>query len=93
MWLAIGFVAGGLVLALVMWLRNRGTTVAWYEWLIGAIGLILVVFSLQNVLAFEHEAAYYTGTANVMFLLIFALPGIILLAVTWQLIARRARAA
>ena len=52
MWLGffIGIILGVALLALVMWLRSKAINVTWYEWLIGAIGLALLVFTIQNVL-------------------------------------------
>ncbi len=90
MWLIIGLVAGAAVLALVLWLRNRDIKATWYEWLIGVIGLLLLMFTIQN---FFGSQAELESTAASMFLLVTGLPAIILLAVAWQLIARRQRAA
>ena len=89
MWLIIGLVAGAAVLALVLWLRNRDIKVSWYEWLIGVIGLLLLMFTIQN---FAGSLAEIESTAANMFLLVTGLPAIILLAIVWQLIARRQRA-
>ena len=90
MWLIVGLAAGAGVLALVMWLRNRDIKVTWYEWLIGVIGLLLLMFTIQN---FFGSQAELESTAASMFLLVTGLPAVILLAVAWQLIARRQRAA
>ena len=89
MWLIIGLIAGAAVLGLVLWLRGRDVAVKWYEWLIGAIGLVLLLFTIQN---FAGSLAELEGTAANMFLLVSGLPAIILLAVSWQLVARRQRA-
>jgi hypothetical protein len=74
-------IVGGLlvVLALVTlayWLKQRGITVRWYEWLLGSLGLILLVFSLQNYFAATRE---FEPAAPVMFLLVFGLPALVLL--------------
>ncbi len=89
MWLIIGLVAGAAILALVMWMRNKGISMTWYEWLIGVIGLILLMFTIQN---FVGSQAELESTAANMFLLITGLPALILLAIAWQLVARRQRA-
>jgi len=89
MWLIIGLVAGAALLALVLWLRGRDIKVTWYEWLIGAIGLLLLLFTIQNLVG---SLAELESTAAYMFLLVTGLPSLILLAVAWQLIARRQRA-
>ncbi len=88
MWLIIGLVAGAAVLALVLWLRNRDIKATWYEWLIGVLGLLLLMFTIQN---FFGSQAELESTAASMFLLATGLPSVILLAVAWQLIARRQR--
>ncbi len=89
MWLIIGVVAGAAVLGLVLWMRGRDVSVKWYEWLIGAIGFLLLLFTIQN---FAGSLAELESTAANMFLLVTGLPALILLAVAWQLIARRQRA-
>jgi hypothetical protein len=89
MWLIIGLVAGAAVLGLVLWMRGRNIAVKWYEWLIGALGLVLLLFTIQN---FFGSLAELESTAANMFLLVTGLPALILLAVAWQLVARRQRA-
>ncbi len=89
MWLIIGLIAGAAVLGLVLWMRGRDISVKWYDWLIGAIGLLLLLFTIQN---FAGSLAELESTAANMFLLVSGLPAIILLAVAWQLVARRQRA-
>ena len=90
MWFIIAFVVGIALTALVLWLRGRDIKVTWYEWLIGLVGLALLLYTVQNfVTAFaelESQAAW-------MFLLVLGLPAVILLAVAWQLVWRRQRAA
>jgi hypothetical protein len=90
MWLIIGLIAGAAVLGLVLWMRARDVAAKWYEWLIGALGLMLLLFTIQN---FGGSLAELEGTAANMFLLVSGLPAVILLAVSWQLVARRQRAA
>ncbi|MEQ4489038.1 MAG: dehalogenase [Dehalococcoides mccartyi] len=86
MWFFIGILIGALVLGFIWWLKRKNLHLTWYEWLIGAVGLILLVFTLQNFMGsfeeVESKAAY-------MFLLVTGLPSLILLALTWQLAARR----
>ena len=89
MWLIIGIVAGAAILGLVIWMRSRNIDIKWYEGLIGALGLVLLFFTIQN---FAGSLAELESTAANMFLLISGLPAIILLAVAWQLVARRQRA-
>ena len=89
MWLIIGLLAGAAVLALVMWMRNSNIALKWYDWVIGIIGLLLLLFTIQNYLGSQVELE--PAAAN-LFLLVTGLPAIILLVVAWQLIARRQRA-
>ncbi len=89
MWLIIGLIAGAAVLGLVLWMRGKDVSVKWYEWLIGAIGILLLLFTIQN---YAGSLAELESTAANMFLLVSGLPAIILLAVSWQLVARRQRA-
>jgi hypothetical protein len=88
MWLIIGLIAGAAVLGLVVWMRGKDIAVKWYEGIIGALGLVLLLFTIQN---FAGSLAELESTAANMFLLVTGLPAIILLAVTWQLVARRQR--
>jgi len=89
MWLIIGLIAGAAVLGLVVWMRGKDIAVKWYEGLIGALGLVLLLFTIQN---YAGSLAELESTAANMFLLVSGLPAIILLAVSWQLVARRQRA-
>ena len=86
MWLIIGFIAGGVILGLVVWLRSTKVSVRWYEWLIGVAGLALALFTIQN---FAGSVAELEITAAKMFLLATGLPALILLAIAWQLVTRR----
>jgi hypothetical protein len=86
MWLIIGLIAGGAILGLVVWLRSTKVSVRWYEWLIGAAGLALALFTIQN---FAGSVAELEIAAAKMFLLVTGLPALILLAIAWQLVTRR----
>ncbi len=90
MWFIIALVLGAALVALVMWLRNRNISLAWYEWLIGLLGLALLLFTIQNLVGSLTELE---PTAAYMFLLATGLPALILLAITWQLVSRRQRSA
>lgn len=92
MWLFLiaGLLIGGGILLLVQWIRNNDVKVTWYDWLIGISGFVLLLFTIQNF--FGSYAEREPGAA-IMFLPILGLPALILLAVAWQLIARRKRAA
>ena len=83
-----GLFVGGLVW-LVLWIRSANIAVKWYEWLIGAIGLLIGIVAVENFFAafveFENQAAW-------LYILVFGLPALILLAVSVQLVFRRHRA-
>ena len=89
MWLIIGLVAGAAILGLVQWMRSKNVSLTWYEWLIGIVGVALLLFTIQN---FFGSFTELEPTAAWMFLLITGLPALILLAISWQLAARRQKA-
>jgi len=83
MWFFIaGIVVGLGLLLLVLWLRRRNVAIAWYEWLIGIIGLALIAYGIQN---FTASSAGGEPSAPGVFLLIFGLPGAILLLIAGAL--------
>jgi len=89
LWIPIAGIVGAGLVVLVLWLRGRNIKVTWYEWLIGAIGLVLLLFTIQN---FATAFAELESAAAWMFLLVLGLPALILLVVAWLLVARRQRA-
>ena len=90
MWFIIALVVGVGLAWLILFMRGRDVKVTWYEWLIGIIGILLLLFTIQNAVT---ALAEWESTASMMFLLVFGLPALILLAVSWQLVARHNRAA
>ncbi len=94
MWLIAGLLLGVALVALVLWLRSRNIAVAWYEWLLLALGLVLLIFTAQNYFTSRAE---FEPIAPGMFLLVFGLPalGLMLIAallVWWrQLRLRKGR--
>jgi hypothetical protein len=89
MWFIVAIIIGVGLTVLFMWMRNRNISVRWYDWLIGALGLLLLFAAIQHYAGSLAEA--YTK-AGWMGLLILGIPALILLVLAWQLIARRARA-
>ena len=85
MWLVIGLIIGAALIWLVSAMKGKGISMKWYEWIIGIIGLALLLFTVQNY--FGSQAELEPTAAN-MFLLVTGLPALILLAVTWQLVIR-----
>jgi len=77
--LAILMFASGFVVA---WTIAKGIRVAWYSWLLGALGVLALLAAAQfGVTTFLERApfAFWPG------MLLFALPGAILLAIAFRL--------
>ena len=85
MWFVTALIVGGLVGALIFWMRGRGMAFKWYEWLMGIIGLALLLFTAQNYFGSQVESE---PTAANMFLLVSGLPAVILLVLTGVLTVR-----
>ena len=90
MWFIIGIVIGVALLGLAVWMRGKNISLTWYEWIIGIVGLVLLFFTVQN---FFGSFVELEATAAWMFLLILGLPAIVLIAIAWQLAARRNKSA
>ena len=89
MWFLIALILGGLVGGLLLWMRSRGMSLTWYEWVIGVIGLLMVLFGVQNYFGSVAEVEL---SAAPLYLLIIALPGLVLLVVAGLLANRRSKA-
>ena len=88
MWFIFGLIVGAGLLALIMWLSSRKIVVKWYEWIIGTIGLGLLLYMIQNMVGSFREME---TTAAWHFLWIIGLPAIIFLALALWLPWRRHR--
>ena len=86
MWFFIALVVGAAFVALEWWTRRQNIVVTWYDRLIGAVGVILLLFTLQFYIGSQLEFA--PGPAN-FYLLVVGLPGLLLIAVAGSLIWRR----
>jgi len=88
MWLITGLVVGALIISLIWWLNNKSFCLKWYEWLLVAVGLLLLLFTFQNFFGSfgeqEPEAAW-------KFLLVTGLPSLILLGIATVLSVMRLR--
>ena len=80
-----GLAVGIIMFFLVRWLRSQDMALVWYEWLLGAVGLLSVIFGVWH---YFGSLAERQALAGLMGLLIFGVLGIIMLAVAW-LLARR----
>jgi len=85
MWLVIGLIVGAALLWLVSFMKSKDMAFKWYEWVIGIIGLALLLFTIQN---FFGSQAELEPKAASMFLLVTGLPAVILLVVTGVLATR-----
>ncbi|AMU87292.1 hypothetical protein [Dehalococcoides mccartyi] len=80
----IGVLSGVGLALLVNWLKKK-TTVRWYEWLIGALGLLSGIGAIQHyfgsLVENEPESAW-------MGFLVFFILAVVLLATSWALLRR-----
>ena len=78
MWFIAALIVGVLITGLVMWMRSRGMAVTWYEILIGVVGVLLLLFGLQNYFGFNSE---FESDAASTSLLLMVLPAVVLIAI------------
>ena len=88
MWFLIGLITSAILFTLAFWLHSKRISVRWYEWLIGATGLLLLLFTIQN---FSASFAEYEPQAAWTFLWVFGLPAFFLLTLACFLPWRRHR--
>ena len=79
MWLLLGIALGSGLLLLVLWLKSRGINLKWYEWILGLIGVALMLFTLQN---YQASVAELEPNAPGMFLLVFGTPALFFILLT-----------
>ena len=70
MWLTIGLILGAVILFVAMQAKSKGIEIKWYEWLLGVLGLILLLFTVQNII---YSIAEYESAAALMFVLVTGL--------------------
>ena len=90
MWVLIFFALGVGLTLLTTWLRSRQISVKWWEWLLGALGLLTFLIAIQN---FVTGFAELESDAAWLMLAMFGIPAVILLAVPVSRIWRRSKAA
>ena len=78
MWFVIALIVGGLIGAFALWMRSRDMKLAWYTWLIGIVGLLLLLFTIQN---YAGSVAEFEDSAATMFLLALGIPSVVLIAI------------
>ena len=89
MWFVIALILGGLVGALALWMRSKDMKMAWYTWLIGIVGLFLLLFTIQNYVGSVNE---FESSAASMFLLVLGIPSVVLIAIAAVLGYREVKA-
>ena len=89
MWFVIALILGGLVGAFALWMRSKDMKMAWYTWLIGIVGLFLLLFTIQNYVGSVNE---FESSAASMFLVVMGIPSVVLLAVAGVLGYREMKA-
>ena len=89
MWFLVALILGAVIGGLLLWMRSRNMNLTWYEWVIGVIGLLMVLFGVQNYFGSVAEVEI---SAAPMYLLVIALPGLVLLVVAGLLANRSSKA-
>lgn len=85
LWLILGLLIG----AVAFWIATRGSfSLRWYEWLLAALGMVLILFAIQN---YGASLAENESRAAGILLTMFGLPGLILGGVAGVLIWLRQR--
>lgn len=87
MWFLAGVLFSVIITMLYLWLRSAHIAIKWYEALIGAAGLALLLFGLQNYWATQAE--HWSKGTPFTFLLVFGVPGLTLLALAALLLGWR----
>ena len=82
----VGIIFAILVVLAIAIIINKKISVRWYEWLIFAIGVSLLIFTTQNFFAsfVENESR-----AAWIFLLVLGLPALIIVSIPITLALRR----
>ncbi|ACZ62425.1 reductive dehalogenase anchoring protein [Dehalococcoides mccartyi VS] len=90
MW-TILFLCLAIIFLGVIWVLNRkDVKLTWYEWLIGSLGILILGFAVQNFFGSFSEAE---PKAAWTFAWVFGIPALVLIALAWQLAARRVKRA
>lgn len=82
----LGLVVGAALMWLAQWLQRREIAVRWYEWLLAALGFILLVWGVND---FFGSLAERNETAARVFLWLLGLPAVMLLGLAVFLPWRR----
>lgn len=87
-YMLMGMIVIGSVLLFIYFIQTKHWSVKWYDWVVGGLGLLLFIFSLQNmVTAFQEEQAFAAG----MYLVFPGIVALIMLAVAALGVFRRSK--
>jgi len=86
----VGIIFTVAIAFLVFWIIKQGISVRWWEWLMGAMGVVLLVFTIQNFMGLMGENESLPAW---MFWLYIGLPGLIFVAIPAILVFIRAKKA
>jgi uncharacterized membrane protein len=84
----IGMLIAAIVAAIVIWVIKKGIKVTWYEWLLGAMSIILTLMTVQH---YTGSLAEDQVTAAQLGSLIFGGIALVLYIVTIQFVWRHNR--
>jgi hypothetical protein len=89
----IGFILGIALLSLVLWIRSKGISVRWYEWLLGGVGVLFAVWAVHDYFA---SVAEHNEFAGLMLIWMIGVPAIIFLGLAvflpwWRVHPRKAK--
>jgi uncharacterized membrane protein len=87
-WFPIGIVLTAAVVGLIFWLRQRKIELKWWEWLIGFVGLLMLLLTIQTLIGAVREQE---AVAVWKFAMVLGLPTLILLLIPSLQIWRRSR--
>jgi len=71
-----GMITGAALLGLMFWLQSNKIIVKWYEWLLGALGFVMLIWTIND---YFGSIAEHNETAAGVFLWLLGAPAIILL--------------
>lgn len=72
LWLILGLIIGGGVVYIAL---SDKCKVAWYQWVLGAAAILLLLLTIQNYLGFGRELE---SAASTFILLVMGIPAVIL---------------
>jgi hypothetical protein len=87
-WIILTFILGIALAWFIFWMRNNNFSLRWYEWLVGVIGIVFILAGGQHLFGSFREDYAQAGWLGAA---VFGIIGLIFLAISWQLAARRSR--